>query len=216
MSPLVEALCFVTLAVGVFLAAVRRAQWLSWLPRGPETPETPRNLPAPRRPSPKDELPQNVRIAKRDDRRALERYATVARERRGYLALTGVTALMALVFGGCGFLPPAVRTTHIETPTISGTNAVTSATEVGGVISSVRVTVPPSNIRDCANFLDEAVPPVTATTHAYTAMYITSWRLQMRLLCLRQGTGGYGLGMGPNMLGVGAFPGGLRFKGGER
>lgn len=219
-SLLADALSLAVLAVGGVLTAVRAALWVALILRGSEPPPAPRNVPLRRtsgdgNPPP----PSNTRTRPRDDAGALKRYATVARERRGYAALVTATFLMALVLGGCGFLPPAVRTTHIETPTVSGVNAVASSTEVGGVISSTRVTVPPSNLRDCANFLDEALPAPTANTHPQTTAWMATWRVQMRLMCLRLGMGGgMGMGMmGPNMLGMGAFPGGLRYKaGGER
>ena len=41
------------------------------------------------------------------------------------------------------------------------------------------------------------------------------WRYQARLMCLQQQRGGAGMGMvGPGMLGMGPFPGGLRYKSG--
>lgn len=220
-SLLVNALSLVILAVGGVLTAVRVALWAALLLRGSEPPPAPRNVPLRRtsgdgNPPP----PKNARIRPRDDGDAL----------RCYLALTGVTALMAFVLGGCGFMPPISDTTRIETPTVSGVNAVTEVNRYGGVVNSVRVTVPPSNIRDCANFLDEALvpptPPAGATPQESPAPaprpQTTAWmamrRYQARLMCLQQqqrvGAGGL---MGPNMLGMGPFPGGLRYKaGGER
>ena len=217
-SLLIYASGLVTLAVGTFLIVARRAQWVAWLPQS-EPPQAPRNLPVQRKRHKGEAPPLNLRTRPRDDRGALKRYATVARERRGYAALATATAVsMMLVLGGCGFLPPIADTTRIETPTVSGVNAVTEVNRYGGVVNSTRVTVPPSSVRDCANFLDEALPAPTAAAHPQTTMYMSMWRFQARLMCLRQGAGGMGMGMmGSNMLGMRPFPGGLRYKsGGER
>jgi hypothetical protein len=220
-SLLVDALSLALLAVGGVLTAVRVALWAALFLRGSEPPPAPRNTPLRRTKGEGDPPPpKNERTRPRDDGDALKRYATVARERRGYAALVTATFLMALVLGGCGFLPPAVRTTHIQTPTLSGENARIEATEVGGVISDVRTFVPPRSIQDCARYLEEAFTPQQAQTsvHPQTAYWMNMWRYQARLMCLQQQRGGAGMGMvGPGMLGMGAFPGGLRYKaGGER
>jgi hypothetical protein len=151
-SLLVDALSLALLAVGGVLTAVRVALWAALFLRGSEPPPAPRNTPLRRTKGEGDPPPpKNERTRPRDDGDALKRYATVARERRGYAALVTATFLMALVLGGCGFLPPAVRTTHIQTPTLSGENARIEATEVGGVISDVRTFVPPAQYpRLCA------------------------------------------------------------------
>lgn len=219
-SLLADALSLAVLAVGGVLTAVRAALWVALILRGSEPPPAPRNTPLRRtsgdgNPPP----PSNTRTRPRDDAGALKRYATVARERRGYAAVATATFLMAFVLGGCGFLPPAVRTTHIQTPTLSGENARIEATEVGGVISDVRTFVPPRSIQDCARYLEEAFTPQQAQTsvHPQTAYWMNMWRYQARLMCLQQqqrvGVGGL---MGPNMLGVGTFPGGRTLKGGGK
>lgn len=209
-SLLVDALSLAILAVGGVLTAVRVALWAALFLRGSEPPPAPRNTPLRRTKGEGDPPPpKNERTRPRDDGDALKRHITYAT----------ATVALALVFGGCGFMPPISDTTRIETPTVSGVNAVTEVNRYGGVVNSVRVTVPPSNIRDCANFLDEALPAPTANTHPQTTAWMATWRVQMRLMCLRLGMGGgMGMGMmGPNMLGMGAFPGGLRYKaGGER
>lgn len=207
-SLLADALGLAVLAVGGVLTAVRVALWAALFLRGSEPPPAPRNTPLRRtsgdgNPPP----PKNTRVKPRHDGGALKRHITYAT----------ATALVALVFGGCGFLPPAVRTTHIETPTLSGENARIEATEVGGVASDVRTFVPPRSIQDCARYLEEAFTPQQAQTsvHPQTAYWMNMWRYQARLMCLQQQRGGAGMGMvGPNMLGMGPFPGGLRFKSG--
>lgn len=217
-SLLADALGLAVLAVGGVLTAVRVALWAALFLRGSEPPPAPRNTPLRRTKGEGDPPPpKNERIRPRHDGDAFRRY----------LALTGVTALMTLVLGGCGFMPPISDTTRIETPTVSGVNAVTEVNRYGGVVNSVRVTVPPSNIRDCANFLDEAlVPPASVASQespapapAQTALWLAWLRLQTRFTCLQQQqrVGAEGGLMGPNMLGMGPFPGGRTFKGeGER
>ncbi len=207
-SLLADALGLAVLAVGGVLTAVRVALWAALFLRGSEPPPAPRNTPLRRTKGEGDPPPpKNERTRPRDDAGALKRHITYAT----------ATVALALVFGGCGFLPPAVRTTRIQTPTLSGENARIEATEVGGVISDVRTFVPPRSIQDCARYLEEAFTPQQAQTsvHPQTAYWMNMWRYQARLMCLQQQRGGAGMGMvGPGMLGMGPFPGGLRYKSG--
>lgn len=223
-SLLADALGLVILAVGGVLTAVRVALWAALLLRGSEPPPAPRNVPLRRtsgdgNPPP----PKNTRIRPRNDGDAL----------RCYLALTGVTALMAFVLGGCGFLPPAVRTTHIETPTVSGENATASYTEVGGVVSSVRVRNPPNMMNECVRYFTDAFDRMRragmlsqpSQEHWWVAVQRQMQALNTPQMCLNYATNGVGMyGAGAfnsfgavGGWGMGPFPGGLRFKvGGER
>lgn len=214
-SLLADALSLAIVAVGGVLTAVRVALWAALFLRGSEPPPAPRNTPLRRTKGEGDPPPpKNERIRPRHDGDAFRRY----------LVLAAGTALIALVLGGCGFLPPAVRTTRIQTPTLSGENARIEATEVGGVISDVRTFVPPRSIQDCARYLEEAFTPqeeaftpqqAQTSVHPQTAYWMNMWRYQARLMCLQQQRGGAGMGMvGPGMLGMGPFPGGLRYKSG--